>query len=135
MKADKYCIRCRTEKLTQLPESSAEISFYICQQCNWKFSQRAGKSLTDAWPSPLSLLLYGIIFDPEPEQKAQAQAELLIKQKTREEIDLIVKEIRRELENPTQRVSEIHDLAYRPSEEKVRKFLSSVIEYLEKELN
>lgn len=43
----------------------------------------------------------------------------------------VVKEIKRELANPTQQVSEIHDFKY-PDETKLRKHLEIVEEYLRK---
>jgi len=77
---------------------------------------------------PLSLVLYGVIFDKKPVNKAEHIAEEF---SLRDDIDLpaLIKDIKRELQNPTQKVSEILDLSY-PNEIALRTFLKIFCEEL-----
>jgi hypothetical protein len=106
----KKCPRC-AGSLVLSPDSTATITFYDCPSCPWRFAQEPGQGLHDRWLSPLSIALYSQIFEKHPDQTAEANAKALLSQRP-DMITAILDEIDRELESPTQRVSEIHDFKY-----------------------
>jgi len=83
-------------------------------------------SLTDRWGMPISLVLYGVIFEKKPEIKATVIAADF---KARDDLDLveIIEDIKIELETPRQKVSSILNFEY-PDEDKLRLFLKLFIE-------
>jgi|MudIll2142460700_1097286.scaffolds.fasta_scaffold11760_2 hypothetical protein len=104
------CPRCGGS-LVLSPDSTATIKFYDCPSCPWHFVQEPGQGLHDRWLSPLSIALYSQIFQKHPDQTAEANAKALLSQRP-DMIAAILDEIDREIESPTQRVSEIHDFKY-----------------------
>ena len=125
------CLRCETIKLEVLPESSKEITFYECPHCHRHFAQKPNQRLSDRWGSPISLVLYGIIFESQPQKAYQRIAENFLAQKTCD-IPLMIKEITQELQKPTQNVRDILDL--RQNEEDIRDFLQLVVDYWKEKL-
>ena len=123
----KYCLRCETTQLTVLPESSDQITFYECPSCHRNFAQEPGRGLCDRWPSPISLVLYGIQFEPKPQANYQRVAQSLLHEKSREEIAWLAEEIEHELREPTQQVRDI--LSLPQDEEDLRSFLRLVVDY------
>jgi len=77
---------------------------------------------------PISLVLYGVIFDKKPINRAKHIAEQF---SARDDINLpfLIKNIIAELQTPTQKVSEILDLSY-PNEIALRSFLKVFCEEL-----
>ncbi len=113
----KKCPRCGGP-LVLNPDSTAEITFYDCPSCPWWFAQEPGEDLHDRWGSPLSIALYSQIFEKHPDRTAEENAKALLAQRP-DLILSILNEIDRELESPTQKVSEIFDFLY-PDEDKLR---------------
>lgn len=74
-------------------------------------------------------MLYYAIFSPNPPDQAETVAASLIKGNSREELALIVDEIRQELDEPTQQLRDIFDLPH--SEEQLREYLRAVAQHLE----
>ncbi len=111
------CPRCGASLLLN-PDSTATITFYDCPSCPWHFAQKPGQGLHDRWGSPLSIALYSQIFEKRPDQTAEKNAKALISQRP-DLIPSILDEIDRELDSPTQRVSEIHDFLH-PDEDGLR---------------
>ena len=103
----KKCPRCGGT-LVLSHGSAAAITFYDCPSCSWHFAQETGKGLHDRWLSPLSIALYSQIFEKHPNRTAEENAKALLSQRP-DMIAAILDEIDRELQSPTQRVSEIHD--------------------------
>lgn len=128
---NKKCPRCG-KPLVLNPDSNATIMFYDCPACQWHFAQIPGKGLHDRWGSPLSIALYSQIFEKHPEQTAEENAKALLSQRP-DLIASILSEIDRELESPTQRVSEIHDFVY-PDEDLLRIHLKLLAVALRKSL-
>ncbi|MFX1251854.1 MAG: hypothetical protein ACFFCZ_09620 [Promethearchaeota archaeon] len=85
--------------------------------------------MNDRWLSPLSIALYPIIFDLNPQSRTKDIANLLKKQKSSEELKLLINEIIDELTHPKQKLKEIFDLKI--SEQDIREYLK----LLNKELN
>ena len=78
---------------------------------------------------PITLVLYGVIFDKKPQAKAVAIAANF---KARDDLDLveIVEDIKDELKSPRQKVSTTLDFSY-PNEDKLRFFLKLFVEEFE----
>ncbi len=127
----KKCLRCGGP-LVLSRDSTAEITFYDCPSCPWHFAQGPGESLHDRWGSPLSVALYSQIFEKHPDQTAEENARVLLSQRP-DLIAAILKEIDRELESPTQKVSEILDFVY-PNEDSLRIHLKLLAVALRKTL-
>lgn len=130
--ADRSCLRCDSPKLTVLPESNDQITFYQCPSCMRQYAQRAGRTLCDRWLSPLSIVLYGIQFEPNPQASAERVARSLLQQQEPAEITRMIFEIEAELQEPRQQVRDILDLPH--AEEEVRAFLRQVVEYWRAEI-
>jgi len=82
------------------------------------------------WPHPIGLFLYPVIFEVNPPQHCERVAGMFAKQESTERIKLIVREIRLELDDPTQQVRDI--LECHASEEDLRKYLRCVADRLDK---
>jgi hypothetical protein len=127
-----WCLRCKSVRL-ELEEfygTRDRIDFYFCPQCQWRFAKRTGRGLCDRWLSPLSTVLYEIIFEPHPQDKASAVAADILTYLPSEEVQLIKSEIQRELEHPTQQVRDILDMPH--EEQDLREFLRLVANQLGK---
>ena len=122
-----YCLRCETTPLIVLPESNDRITFYECPSCHRQFAQELGRGLCDRWLSPISLVLYGIIFQPEPQAEYQHIAQYFLDERPREEVARMAEEIEHELRKPTQQVRDILELPH--DEEDLRQFLRLVVDY------
>lgn len=90
------CLRCETVKLRVIPKSTQEITFYECPSCSRHFAQKLGQGLCDRWLSPISLVLYGIIFERYPQDAYQRIAEQFLEQRAGD-IPLSIEEITQEL--------------------------------------
>lgn len=123
------CLRCETVKLIVLHDSSKEITFYECPNCSRHFAQKLGQGLCDRWLSPISLVLYGVIFERQPQDAYQRIAELFLKQRA-DDIPFFIEEITQELQKPTQNVCDI--LGLQQNEQDVRAFLQLVVDYWKK---
>ncbi len=112
------CLRC--ESPLDPVASPETISFWECPRCHRRFTQQESGALTERWGGALSLVLYGVIFDEYPQQRAASVASRL----GHLDRDWLVAEIELELRSPSQSVREIHDLS--ASEEDLREFLGLV---------
>ena len=82
--------------------------------------------MTDRWGSPISLALYGVIFDRDAIPRAGQIAEMLARDKDAAYLEAFARAIQAELDEPTQQVSEILDMAVPKSEDHLRTFLQRV---------
>ena len=124
--SEEKCLRCVDIVLSLLPESSKEVQFYKCPKCGRNFAKKPGQQLHDRWLSPISLVLYLVTSNKDPRERIDDIADLFIEQRNLNELSTIVHEIDRELNEPTQRVTEILDFAHSPSEELLREYLRGV---------
>ena len=106
----KKCPKCGGS-LALSPDTTAAITFYDCPSCPWHFAEEPGHGLHDRWLSPLSIALYSGIFEKHPDQTAKANAKALLSQRS-DMISPILNQIDREIESPTQRVSDIPEFKY-----------------------
>jgi len=72
------------------------------------------------------LVLYLVTFNEDPRERIDEIAAMFIEQRNRDELSTLVREIDRELNEPTQRVTEILPFTQSPSEKTVREFLRGV---------
>ncbi len=121
-----YCLRCAGAALT--PTDSAEsVKFYVCPACTRRYAQTVGGALTERWPGPLGVVLYGVQFESRPQGRAADISSRL----AHLDRDIIAAEIRRELAQPSQPVREI--LPGMPaSEADLREYLALVADELER---
>ena len=119
------CLRCKTVRLDVL-ESDAEITFFACPQCGRQYARKAGEALTYRWGGPLSLALYGVIYETDAPPHAARIADQLARGRDSAALDRLIREIELELADPTQRVSEILPMAVPKTEENLREFLRLV---------
>jgi hypothetical protein len=124
-----HCLRCKTPELIAL-DSPDGISFFECPECHRNFARKRGGELCFRWMHPISLVLYPVIFEPDPGQHCERVAEMFAEQESGERIKLIVQEIKLELDDPTQQVRDI--LECRASEGDLREYLRCVADRLEK---
>ena len=110
------CYRCH--EVLEPDGSSKGLSFWKCQPCNWGFTRHEDGELTERWMGPLSLVLYGVMFDEEPVKSVdRVEAHLIT--------DQLLDEISAELANPRQKVSRI--LTSRATEDATREFLRALL--------
>jgi transposase-like protein len=124
-----HCLRCKTTDLVAL-DSPDGISFFECPNCHRNFARKAGGAMCFRWLHPISLVLYPVSFEADPVQQCARVADMFAKEKSSEQIKLIVQEIKLELDDPTQQVRDILECS--ASEEDVRKYLRCVAARLEK---
>jgi hypothetical protein len=117
-----YCLRCKNITLKILPDSTDQITFYSCPKCQRHYTKKLGQSLHDRWLSPLSIALYPIIFNPNPQSQAKDIADLLNRDLSLEKIKILLNEINNELIHPKQKLKEILDL--KGSEQDIREYLT-----------
>lgn len=118
------CLRCKTVPLTELGSPGGGIAFFECPECQRHYALQRGKQLTFRWMHPISLVLYDVQFDESPPAgRAEEVADAFIRSRP-EHLEYILREIRLELEEPTQQVRDILDC--RGSESELRTFLRSV---------
>ena len=117
-----HCLRCKTIVL-QETEHYPEIRFFLCPNCSRRYAIKPGQQLTFRWLHPLTLALYDVIPDVNPVERAPNIAQKFAARYSREELAEIVKEIRLELDEPTQQVRETLDC--RAPEGELRQYLSS----------
>jgi hypothetical protein len=127
------CLRCKTVPLQVLPGSSPEVEFLECPACERNFAKKIDKDLTFRWLHPISLVLYRVLFSTSPVAQAEEITAQFTEHWSREEITLALEEIRLELNDPTQQVSDILDNP--SSEEKCREYLRLVAEIFERNLS
>lgn len=118
------CLRCA---VPLSPTGRADpLRFHECPRCGRTFTEHADGTLVERWLGPLSTALYGVIFDPRPQERARGVAERLGHLDTAR----IAAEIRLELAHPSQPVAEIHD-GMAAGEEDLREFLRLLADELE----
>jgi len=81
---------------------------------------------------PVSLALYGVIFEPLPFPHAHRIAKSLVQNRSPDEIVALVNEIELEIESPTQRVRDI--LENVATEAECREFLAAVVHKMQSDL-
>lgn len=125
-----HCLRCKTVSLVEV-EHYKNIRFFECSNCGRGYALKPGKQLTFRWLHPFTLALYDIISNVTPVERAESIAQKFAAQCSREKLVLIVRDIRLELDNPTQRVRDTLDC--RASEEELRQYLLAFCECVEEQ--
>jgi transposase-like protein len=120
-----HCLRCRSVRLRPIAPSAADSSFFECPSCQRQYTRKSTGAVTYRWRHPISLALYGVIFDREPIAHAPRIAQLLLRNRKPDEIAWFTEEIEHELKEPTQQVHLILDNA--ATEPKCRQFLTALV--------
>lgn len=125
-----YCLRCKDVELTRC-DAADGYDFFKCPRCERWFARSPGTTtLHDRWGSPISHVLYYVIFAPDPPAEAESVAATVAAQRSREAVRTIIEEIRIELADPTQQVRDIH--GQRQSEDALREYLRLLADCLER---
>jgi hypothetical protein len=120
------CFRCPG---TLRPTDRAEsIRFLECPECGRRYAQRDGGPLTERWLSPISLALYGVMFDEHPQDPENVR--LQARGMGHLDVDALVREIRLELAEPAQPVRDILG-GMRATEADLREYLRLLADELE----
>jgi hypothetical protein len=102
------CLRCKTTELVPL-DSPAEVSFFECPACHREYTARKEGDLTFRWGHPITLLLYPVIFDPDPLGRCESVAADFVLGRDPKTVRKAIQEIRLELDDPTQQVRDTVD--------------------------
>lgn len=116
------CLRCNGIALVPSEPSGREIEFFHCPACQRRYARKPNRSLTFRWLHPISLVLYGKLFDssgPSPIEKSSVPSE------PPEMLLRMVEEIELELTHPTQQVRDILDNPQ--TEEQCRQYLREYV--------
>jgi hypothetical protein len=122
------CLRCAGVILDRAPESPTGIDFFECPACHRRYAKKPGGVLTYRWLHPVTLALYGVIFEEDPVRLAVPQAEHFLKHRLPHELLQIVEEIELELNQPTQNVRDA--LENRATEERYREYLRAFVAHI-----
>jgi predicted RNA-binding Zn-ribbon protein involved in translation (DUF1610 family) len=98
------CLRCKTVPLNVL-QSDAEITFFVCPRCGRQYARKSGAGLVYRWGSPLSIALYGVIYEVDAQPHAGRIADELASGKAPADLECFIREIELELAEPTQAVT------------------------------
>jgi hypothetical protein len=121
------CLRCA---VPLSPTGQADpLRFRRCPRCGRAFTERADGTLVERWLGPLSVALYGVIFDPRPQEPARVRA--IMNGLDHLDTEQIAAEIRLELDHPTQPIAEIVG-PMRAGEDDLREFLRLLADELER---
>jgi hypothetical protein len=115
------CLRCDNVAL-EPREAAPSLEFFQCPNCKRSYARAQGQELTERWMGPLSLVLYGVLFEQHPAGKAEEIARQFLDQRSPADLRLIVQGIRDELARPTQKVRDILP-GMAGSEAELREFL------------
>jgi hypothetical protein len=130
--SERLCLRCKTVALVPVESDAEGIAFFECPACHRQYALKPGKGLTFRWLHPISLPLYSVLFERSPAGRAADVAASLVRDRPAEDLAVIVREIRLELDDPTQEVRDILDSP--TPEAELRAFLRLVVEGIEKSL-
>jgi Zn-finger nucleic acid-binding protein len=131
------CPRCETVELETT--SSDVVKFFACPQCGRHFRATSDGKLVEKWLGPLSLVLYPVIFEKQPQKEAGRIADELyaasdpgrrsmFRPFARDKLKQMLSEIQMELEHPTQKIRDILDA--QGEEADLREYIALVAERL-----
>jgi hypothetical protein len=123
------CLRCKTVPLVEAEPIGGEVAFFECAVCRRQYALKPDRGLTFRWLHPISLALYSVQFETSPVDRAADVTAALIRQRPAERLESFAREIRLELDEPTQQVRDILDCT--ASEEELREFLRLVADGIE----
>lgn len=126
------CPRCPGVALVRSSDSSADIMFFECPSCKRQYAKQPGASLTYRWLHPVTLALYGVIFEQDPVPRAEYLATRFVRDLPRYVLIHTMREIELELNEPTQPVREA--LGNYATEEKCREFLKAFVSHVRSRL-
>jgi transposase-like protein len=123
------CPRCKTATLAETGHAE-NIRFFLCSSCNRRYALQAGKTLTSRWHEAVTLPLYDVCSSDAPVQDALKVARRFVSHSSTELLDWMLREIRLELDDPTQQVRDTLDC--KAPEAELRQFLASFCEHVER---
>ena len=127
--SEHYCPRCKTVLLAET-DRAENIRFFLCSNCSRRYALTAGKALTLRWREAVTLPLHEVYGSDAPVEQAARKAQKFVSHRSPEDLDWIVREIRLELDDPTQQVRDTLDC--KASEVDLRQYLFSFCEHVER---
>ena len=121
------CYRCGSQ-LIELGSKNDEIAFFECVSCESQYTKKPGGNIHDRWMMPITLPLYSVIFSSDPAQEVERVVQQF-QERESEFKKVLVEHINEELENPKQKISEIHEYKF-ANESQLREFLTLFIQKL-----
>jgi hypothetical protein len=100
------CLRCDNIAL-EASEAAPPMEFFQCPNCKRRYARAHGQELTERWTGPLSLVLYSVLFEQRPAERAAEVARHFLDRRSPSDLRLIVDDIREELARPKQKVHDI----------------------------
>src|SRR5450755_1859825 len=80
------CLRCSNVELRLLKSSSREMSFFECSACHRQYAKAQSGLLTYRWGHPVSLALYGVLFETDPVVHARGIAQMFVRDRSPDEL-------------------------------------------------
>ena len=124
-----YCPRCKTVSLEET-DRAENICFFLCSNCGRRYALEAGKALTLRWREAVTLPLHEVYGSDAPVEQAVRIAQKFVSHCSPAELDWIIREIRLELDDPTQQVRDTLDC--KAAEVDLRRYLLSFCEHVQR---
>jgi hypothetical protein len=128
-----FCLRCRTVELEHVDqEVNDDVKFFRCPTCFANYTSNNGV-LVDRWLMPITLPLYRVIFSPNPEHADPSIPVAECEQRDPQRIALMIKDIERELAEPTQPLNAVLPGPYETApgrDEALRRYLRRFVDAL-----
>ncbi len=104
------CFRCNNDLV--ITDEHNTITFYKCDICKRGYAKSAGKSLTDRWLSPISIVIYDIIYVKQKvsDKIVEGNAMRFLKRLDKEKMEALIEDIDDEINNPKQKLVDMLDL-------------------------
>jgi hypothetical protein len=123
------CLRCKAALKTVTPPELERIEFFACSACSSQYALKPGQELHDRWGMPLTLVLYPLIFARDTTSQLSEVASF-VRSKPAEFQRVVLEHIKDELDQPKQKVSQLHGFVSL-DERALREFLSALVTELE----
>ncbi|WP_093329507.1 hypothetical protein [Thalassotalea agarivorans] len=108
--------------MAETSEEVESVRFWSCKSCSSRYTENGEGRLHDRWLMPITLALYGVIYEKEPRKNLE-KVTADMRRKGAKFVELLIDHISNELTNPKQRMSDIHQFIH-ADEQQLRQFLA-----------
>lgn len=105
------CYRCNGPLVDVTPKDIEDLRFYVCGQCESRYTRSENGRLHDRWGMPLTLALYELIFEENTEDRFNHIYVEMIR-KGPAFVRHLLKHLDAELNDPRQYVSDIYSFKH-----------------------
>ena len=117
------CLECGAILELVQAESTSRTHVFRCGDCGQSFMERHGEELRHYRRGPFVGPMYALIYEEDPAGKAEEMADRMIGGDDTDGLEFLLKSCEAELRDPSQRLSEVYEFQFSPSEESLREFL------------